>query len=183
LAAFFVLAFASTASATVMVELPLDELIQRADFIVRGTVVSSGVRMSMDRGGFDPETITVIRVSEWIGSGSGETVQIRELGGVWQGGGRRYDGTPTYTVGEDVIVFLERRPEPPNDLRTLAMVQGKFIVSHGAPGVPSSVARDLAGIAFMQFANGRQTILAPRREPAMELSTFLEFVRRTRGHR
>lgn len=171
---------ASTASATVMVEVPLEELIQQADAIVHGTVVSTAVRLEMRDGALEPQTITTIRVHEWLAGSGGERVELRELGGVWQGGGVRFDGTPEYHAGEEVVVFLERRREEPRDLRTLAMVQGKFEVRHGAPGVPSCVQRDLSGIAFARWADGRQTVNEPGDDPAMELQTFLDFVRRAR---
>lgn len=177
------LAVASTASATVMVEVPLDEMIQRADAIVHGTVVASRVRLNVRDGALEPQTLTTIRVTEWLAGHGGETVELRELGGTWQGGGLRYDGTPEYAVGEQVVVFLERRPEAPNDLRTFAMVQGKFTVRPGVPGVPDSVSRDLSGIAFARWADGQQTVSAAPAEPAMELESFLDHVRRVRGQR
>lgn len=177
------IAIASTASATVMVEVPLEEMIARADVIVLGTVSASSVRLDVGEPGIRPETITTIRVAEWLAGEGGETVRLRELGGTWQGGGLRYDGTPEYHVGEEVVVFLERRPDAPHDLRTLAMVQGKFMVRRGAPGVPDSVSRDLSGIAFARWIDGRQTVAQATAEPAMELATFLDFVRRVRRER
>ena len=181
LIAALMLATASTASATVMVEVPLEDLIQQADVIVHGTVVSTAVRLEMREGALEPQTITTIRVREWIAGGGGDEVELRELGGVWQGGGVRFDGTPEYRAGEEVVVFLERRRDEPRDLRTLAMVQGKFEVRHGAPGVPSCVLRDLSGIAFARWADGQQTVSEPGEDPAMELETFLDFVRRVRS--
>lgn len=175
------LAIASSASATVMVELPLEALIRDADTIVHGTVVRSGVRMEIRDGSMEPQTITTVRVHEWIAGAGGETVELRELGGTWQGGGLRFEGTPTYQVGEEVVLFLARRPEAPHDLRTLGMVQGKFIVRHGVPGVPTVVARDLEGVAFASWASGRQVVTAPGRDPSMELGAFLDFVRATRA--
>ena len=174
---------ATSASATVMVEISLDTMIQDADVIVRGTVVESGVRMNANGDSFVPETLTTVRVTEWLAGEGGETVQLRELGGTWQGGGLRYEGTPQYRVGEEVILFLERRPEAPHDLRTMGMVQGKFGVRHGVPGVPSSVHRDLDGIAFARWADGQQRVSAPEAEPAVELEVFLDHVRRLRGAR
>jgi hypothetical protein len=181
LIAALMLATASTASATVMVEVPLEDLIQQADVIVHGTVVSTAVRLEMREGALEPQTITTIRVREWIAGGGGDEVELRELGGVWQGGGVRFDGTPEYRAGEEVVVFLERRRDEARDLRTLAMVQGKFEVRHGAPGVPSCVLRDLSGIAFARWADGQQTVSEPGEDPAMELETFLDFVRRVRS--
>ncbi len=177
------LAIASTASATVMVEVPLEELIQSADVIVHGTVVSSRVRMEMRDGALEPQTLTTIHVLEWIAGPGGETVELRELGGTWQGGGVRFDGTPEYRAGEEVVVFLQRRPEAPHDLRTAAMVQGKFMVRHGVPGVPARVQRDLAGISFARWADGHQIIAQPTGEPTMELGAFLDYVRFVRGAR
>jgi hypothetical protein len=175
------LAVASTASATVMVEVPLDELIRNADAIVHGRVTNTGVRMAIEDGQMEPHTVTTIAVHEWLAGEGGETVRIRELGGEWQGGGVHYEGTPRYRVGEEVVVFLERRPEAPHDLRTLAMVQGKFVVRPGVPGVPASVSRDLSGIAFARWVDGHQTVSAPGRQPAMALETFLAHVRQVRG--
>lgn len=176
-----VLSISSSASATVMVEVPLDEMIRTADAIVHATVLETGVRMSISEGSMVPQTITRLRVHEWIAGPGGETVELRELGGVWQGGGLHYEGTPRYRPGEEVIVFLERRPEAPHDLRTLGMAQGKFMVRHGVPGVPSSVLRDLEGIAFARWTEGQQTVSAPGREPAIELAVFLDHLRATRA--
>ena len=171
---------ASSASATVMVEVPLEQLVQRADAIVHATVTRTGTRMEMREGGLEPQTIVTLRVHEWIAGEGGETVTLRELGGTWQGGGLRYIGTPEYAVGEEVVIFLERRAEAPHDLRTLEMVQGKFTVRHGVPGVPSTVQRDLDGIAFARWADGRQTVQHAGEDPAMMLETFLDFVRQVR---
>jgi len=163
-----------------MIEYALEELVRDSDSIVHATVVRSDVRMAIGDGSMAPETLTTFRVHEWIAGAGGEEVQIRELGGVWQGGGLRYDGTPTYAPGEEVILFLERRPEAPYDLRTYGMVQGKFIVRHGLGGVPSTVQRDLSSIAFARWADGQQTVGHADAEPALQLSNFLDHVRRIR---
>jgi hypothetical protein len=171
----------STAYATVMVEVPLDEMIQRADTTCTARSCSSVRRDDAERNAraaddhHDPSD----RVDRGAG---GDTVTIREWRRV---AGRRpaLRGHARYRVGEEVIVFLERRPEQPRDLRTMAMVQGKFVVRHGVPGVPASVARDLEGIAFYRWIDGQQRISAPGRDPAMELGIFLEHVRRVRRDR
>jgi len=174
------LAMAASASATVMLELSLEELVRDADSIVHATVVHTGVRMALRENSIAPETLTTLRVHEWIAGAGGETVQIREIGGVWQGGGQRIDGTPTYRLGEEVVLFIERREQAPNDLRTLAMVQGKFVVRHGVGAVPSTVRRDLDGVGFLRWAEGQQTVVAPHDDPVMQLDMFLDHVRRVR---
>ncbi len=170
----------TSASATVMIEYTLEEIVRDADTIVHATVVRSEVRMEMAADSFAPETVTTLRVHEWIAGAGGDEVQLREHGGVWQGGGLRFDGIPTYAPGEEVVLFLERRPEAPYDLRTYGMVQGKFIVLHGLGDVPTTVRRDLSGISFARWSEGRQTVREPGAQPAMQLDNFLDHVRRIR---
>ncbi len=95
------LLLSSPASATVMEEVSLEDMIRDADAIVRGRVIASDVRMTLEGSlSMRPDTLTTLEVHEWIAGEGGATVQLRELGGVWQQGGVRYDGTPEYRVGD-----------------------------------------------------------------------------------
>jgi hypothetical protein len=178
IAATLLLAFgwsASRAGATVMVEVSLEDMILGSDAIVHGVVDRTGMAWEIRNGTRDPWTVSRLRVLRWLKNGDGApTVSIRELGAVWQGGGRWIDGTPTYDRGEEVIVFLRRVD---NGWRTFAMVQGKFVVRHGVPGVPDSVRRDTSGIAFARWAQGEMVVTPGGQEPAMELETFVDYVR------
>ncbi|MCA9615573.1 MAG: hypothetical protein KC586_22610 [Myxococcales bacterium] len=177
-------AWAPPARATVMVEVSLEDMIRDSVAIVRGRVIHSGTQMLMREHGLDPATVTTLQVGEWLKGQGGPTITLRELGGLigpgGQGGGMRIDGTPTYGLGEEVVLFLERRPEAPYDLRTLGMVQGKFLVRHGLGDVPTTVRRDLSGIAFARWAEGRQTVSHPNEQPTMRLDAFLDYVRQAR---
>lgn len=171
----------SRADATVMVEVPLEDMARDAVAIVRGRVIHSGTQLVMSAGSLDPHTVTTVQVLDWIkGEEEAPQVVIRELGGTYgpngQGGGMWIDGTPRYAVGEEVIVFLERDPNDPAYYRTYAMSQGKFVVIHGLPGVPAAVARDTRAIAFAQWASGRMTISHGGRE-VMQLDAFVDLVR------
>ena len=166
---------ASRAGATVMVEVPLEDMILGADAIVHGVVERTGLAWEIRNGEREPWTVSRLRVRSWLKNGDGApTVSVRELGGIWNGGGQWIDGTPTYTRGEEVIVFLRRVD---NGWRTFGMVQGKFVVRPGVPGVPDSIRRDLSGISFAQWTSAGMTIQAPGREPAMQLETFVDYVR------
>ncbi len=177
-AAVAALLWSSGAGATVMVELPLEDMVRDADAIVHGVVVRTGTQMVMREGAMEPHTLSTLRVRRWLKGEGGDRVTLRELGGEWQGGGMRIDGTPRYEPGEEVIVFLERSPEDPSHFRTYGMVQGKFIVLHGVPGVPSMVRRDLDSIAFARWAGGQMTVEAAQSGPAMELEGFLDLIAR-----
>lgn len=145
------------ARATVLVEVPLDDMIFDAEAIVLGEVVDVGVQMVVrEDGRLEPWTVTTIRVEHWLKNGAGSTVTLHERGGEWQGGGMRIDGMPEYRVGERVLVFLWR--DPLGRLRTYGMVQGKFVVRAGVPGVPTTVERDVEAVGFAQWSGGQMTV-------------------------
>ena len=148
---------ASEARATVLVEVPLDDMIFDADAIVMGEVVHVGVQMVVrDDGSLEPWTATTLRVRRWLKNGTGSTVTLYERGGEWQGGGMRIDGTPEYHRGEHVLVFLRR--DPLGRLRTYGMVQGRFVIRAGAPGVPTTVERDVHAVGFAQWTSAGMTV-------------------------
>lgn len=168
---------APTAHATVMVEIPLEDLVRDADAIVLGTVERVGVRLQMDPDGqgMDPHTITVVRVSEWLKGSGNDLVTIDELGGVMGEMGLRIDGTPEYRPQQRVVVFLHRVD---GRLRTLQMAQGAFEVLPGVPGTPSIVQRDLEAIGLARWTEGQMSVEHGGRS-AMRLDDFLAFVRAT----
>ena len=175
-----VLATARPVRATVMVELALEDMIRDADAVVRGGVERSSVRMDMRTGQLEPWTITRLRTNAWLKSTErapvGAIVEIEELGGVWNGGGSWIDGTPRFRVNEEVVVILKRDRE--GHLRTLGMVQGKFVVRRGAPGVQTVMVRDLSSIGFARWVDGQMRVEQHSGDPAMAFDTFAALVRR-----
>lgn len=179
-AAALVLVVGATARATVMVEVSLEEMIQEAEVIVHGRVVRSDVRVAIDDGQMVPHTFTTIEVTEWLAGEGGETVQLRELGGTFHGVTHHIAGTPSYAIGDEVVVFLERREDGRRDLRTFAMAQGKFVVQHQLEG-PPMIARDLEGVSFYRWGQGQQDVVEPGPQARMPLDAFLGYVRQVRG--
>jgi hypothetical protein len=164
-------------SATVLEELSLEEMTRRSDAIVHGVVVESGSRLVLGEGSAEPHTLTTVRVYRWLKGGDARTLTIRERGGQVQDRGMWIAGTPRYTANEEVVLFLERRPERPDEFRTFGMVQGKFQVQHGIGDVPSSVSRDLEGVGLARWAeDGTMEVVEGANEPAMHIETFLAFV-------
>ena len=100
---------ASSAQATVMVEVGVDDMAADADAILVGQVIHSAVQMVLHDGSLEPHTVTRIRVNDWLYGGAAAEITIRELGGeTAQLGGMWISGTPRYEVGEEVLVFLRR---------------------------------------------------------------------------
>jgi hypothetical protein len=137
----------TTARATLMIELGLEELVLGSDAIVHGVVERTGTQMAT-AGSATPYSVARLRVREWLGGDGGATVTLREPGAYWRGGGSRIDGAPSYRVGEEVIVFLAYDV---NDFyRTYSMVQGKFVVRREGPA-PALVERDLRAVTFLRW--------------------------------
>ncbi len=158
------------ARATVLAELSLDELAERADAIVFARVRRSGTRTALVDGRLAPVTVTVLSVREWLKGSGGSEVAIVERGGP-HGGGRAITlGSPAYTPGETVVAFLARRAD---GFATVGMVQGKFRVLDPDDPARASVLRDLRGVALAADATIREgTLSSP--EP---LAPFLARVR------
>lgn len=166
----------STASATVMEEATFEELAAEAHVIAIGTVERVDVRMLVGPEGIEPNSFTTVRVSRYLKGAGGDRVSIRELGGTWQGGGRRIDGVPIYRPGEEVLVFLVRHPESANDYRTHGMVQGKFTITRGVGSAPDTLRRDLGGIGFARFAGNQMRVEHPDSDPTFQLGEFVAFL-------
>ncbi|MFW6051315.1 MAG: hypothetical protein ACODAU_09085 [Myxococcota bacterium] len=168
------------ARATVMVEVPIEEMARQADGIVHGRVTRTGTRMVVRDGSLDPHTLVWIRVDRWLaGSGGGEVV-VRELGGVGEVTALGRDGAPRYEAGEEVVAFLEPHA---GGMRTLAMAQGKFTVVRGRPDEPARVRRDLRGIGFARFDAKGTTVEDAPRHPTMPFDELVRVIELARGQR
>ncbi len=160
-------ALAAQVRATVMVEVPLEELAREAHAIVRGVVTHTGTRMAIRGDSLDPHTLVTIRVHEWLKGRGGRTVRLRELGGVGRFTALAIGGAPRYRAGEEVVVFIERLPG--GALRTLALSQGRFAVRRNLRDGRAVVTRDLSGLGFARFDRKGVTVHDAGRTPALAL--------------
>jgi hypothetical protein len=168
---------ASTARATVMVSMPLEDMVQGATAIVHARVARVGTRLALDaERGPMPHTVSELVVLEWLKGEGGHQITVDELGGEVAGLGMAIAGTPQYRVGDEVIIFLRTTEE--GSWRTLGMVQGQFVVRHGVPGTPDEVIRDTSSVGFATWDGGPMSIVEGGRESA-ELGAFLAWVRAT----
>ena len=117
-------AVGATAAATTLVALPLEEIAERADEIVRGEVVA--VESMLEDGRV--LTRVSIRPSEcYVGTGpEPETIEVVVLGGRTPTLATVVHGTASYTVGEEVVVFLHRSDS--GSYTSYAMAFSKFSV-------------------------------------------------------
>jgi PKD repeat protein len=111
---------AVAAQATTIV-LPSDEqLIAKTPVIVDGTVLSTA---PVDRNGAI-WTDTVVEVAQAMKGSVEGTITVREIGGILDDRITKLFGTPDFTAGERVLLFLE--PSPRGGYRTMDLYVGKF---------------------------------------------------------
>ena len=166
-----VICVAFAARATVLVPLDTKALTTRAERIVLGTVESAEARWSSDHQAiYTDDTILVTRVYKGAVK-PGERVVVRREGGVIDGMGMRVYGAATFTVGEEVVVFLETRG---NAAWTVGMTQGKLRVVTGADGI-KRVSAALGDVAFTRPTNAT-ALSQPRRldDFERELRTYVK---------
>jgi hypothetical protein len=129
IAALVLIAIACTsfpAGATVFVAPSDAELTAASDVIVTGSVTA--IRSVADEDGAMINTYVTLDVSEVVkGRLRRREITIREVGGEVDGMRMWLEGTPEFTVGETVLLFLQRRPD--GTLGTTNLTLGKYSVS------------------------------------------------------
>ncbi|HWE30278.1 MAG TPA: hypothetical protein VHB97_19865 [Polyangia bacterium] len=156
-AAAICVAFA--AHATVLVPLDTKALTERAERVVLGTVESQVARWTDDHQAiYTDVTIRVARVYKGAVK-PGERVVVRREGGALDGVGMRVFGAANFTVGEEVVVFVETRGSA---AYTVGMTQGKLRVTVGSDGA-KQVAAALGDVAFTRPNAAAQSLGQPRR--------------------
>ncbi len=128
--------FVPFASATTIV-MPTDaQLVAKSPDIVEGTVLSSTPVQIGNR----IWTETQVLVSRTIKGDAAGTITIREIGGQIGDHFTKIFGTPQYTVGEDVLLFVT--PTPRGDYQTMDLFVGKFTADQMLDGTPMWVRND-----------------------------------------
>jgi hypothetical protein len=124
------LVFSTQAGATTLLKTDLQELSSTSDVVVRGTVKRVESRWTKD--GSRIVTDIDVEVREAMKGAPPKTVTIRQPGGVVGDIGQKVSGLASFQEGEDVVVFLEKKPGNAFDVRGWA--QGKYKIAKGADG-------------------------------------------------
>ncbi len=167
----------AAARATVVVELSLEELVLRADAIVRARVLRTGSHLETYEGHLDPHTTSELAPLEWLKGAGGERLFVDELGGDVPDGHRWIAGTPRYAAGDEVVVFLRRLPG--GAYRTLGLSQGRFEIRHavGADFVGRTVVtRDTRELSFVRMRDGRAQVDDGGPDAEVDYDVFVSFV-------
>lgn len=146
------LALAAPARATTVLKLPVDQMTQRADLVIRAEVTDVSVRI--ESGGVRPlSTQVTLRVVQVIkGHASSPVLRLDLLGGVTERASVVIPGMPSFRIGEEVVLFLERTPR---GFIPAGLTQGKYTVRHERQG-NLRVSREILGVSrVMRDPTGR----------------------------
>jgi hypothetical protein len=157
LLALVVLVAAAPAHATMMVPLDVEALTQRAEQVVVGTVESSTSHWTAGKGAIYTEVAIRVDHSMKGEADKGSLVTVRHEGGSVDGIGMRVFGAAHFTVGEEVVVFIETRAA---NHYIVGMAQGKMQVVRSASG-KKIITRDLGGIDFVKSPTTSPAPLMP----------------------
>ena len=157
--ALFVVLVPSLASATIVRSLTVEQMAQGADAVILGTV--SKQTSGWNEGKTRIYTVTSISVTQsWKGSHTvGSVIDIRQIGGTVGQLTQTVVGNAKFTVGEDVVVFLERSPT--EDMYfVMGMAQGRMGVVPG-PNGPVVKRPSLHGIELVSPPTGQVRLANP----------------------
>lgn len=144
--------------ATTVERFSLDELSLRSQTIIQGVVRGSRSFWSPDRKLI--LTATTLEVTESLKGQTARTVEVTTVGGQVDDTVLHVSGMPSFTAGENVVVFMERSGA---FTTVFGLGQGKFTVSNGTV---------MNAVSDLNFADG-----AAPREIRMPVQSFKNAIR------
>jgi len=152
------------AAATTMLRIELSELAQTSDTVVHGTVRRLESRWSGDRTRI--VTDVEIQVTETLKGQAGSTVLVVQPGGRVGDIGQVVHGLASFSEGEEVVVFLERRGT--SAFRVTGMAQGKYQVRRSADERSALAVPESTGDALLLDPVTRQPTATAQRTLTLE---------------
>ena len=133
--------FGSSANATIMQRLEIEELARNSTDVFHGQILSTQVYWNAEHTRI--YTGVNVRISETFkGTGRpGNTIRVVQLGGEKDGFKTDYAGRPDFTAGESVVLFTTRTRN--NELTVVGLKQGKMLVNG------QTVTRDFSGLMML----------------------------------
>lgn len=163
---------AFSALATTLVAMDVPALTRSSDLVVRGTVVRVESRWTLDHQRI--VTDNEILVSETLkGNQVGKTVVAMQPGGVVGDVGQLVHGAAKFSLGDEVVVFLEKRGDR---AFVVGLAQGRFVVDRSGPEPMVKTGED---DLFLVDGKTHQPVEAPVQP--MTLSKLTSLIRESLG--
>lgn len=166
-------ALATAGWATTLVALDVPGLTQVSDVVLRGRVTKVEPRWSGDRARIF--TFAEVELLQPLKGDAQKTVQVTQPGGVIGDVGQHVAGVATFTPGEEVVLFLERRGPY---FTVTGMVQGKFKVERSADGKATARQSDELDALLLDPVTHQPTV---RPALALPLESLEALVRKSVG--
>lgn len=159
------LAWAVSVQATTFVLMDDGDLVARSMATAIGTVTRIEA-VADEAGGIHTEVF--LTLDEVIsGNLEGGEFVLNELGGRLAERTERVFGTPSYAVGEEVLVFVEKTED--GSLRTAGMAMGKYRIERDSRGASIAVRGEDASVSVLDPSSRAVRPLAPETRSLTEL--------------
>ncbi|HLL53745.1 MAG TPA: hypothetical protein VK447_09380 [Myxococcaceae bacterium] len=149
-----------------------EEMTAQAPLVVRATVTASQAR----KVGTRIYTFTDLRPTEALKGKAPATLVVRQPGGEVGSIGQRVAGAARFTVGEEVVLFLEPAKDDAAVQLVSGMAAGKVRLEQR--GGQTRAVRSLEGLSLRQPSGAPVVRPVGDREELGEASAFLERIRR-----
>jgi hypothetical protein len=169
-AALVALFHCGLAAATTMLAVDVPTLARGSDAVVRGTVTRIESKWTGDHARIVTEI--EVEVAQTIKGIPAEKLTVVQPGGAVGDIGQSVSGTASFKHGEEVVLFLERRPG--GTFLVSGMAQGKFRVERSSDGRAAYAVPDSAGEALLLDPQTRQPVSQSKRTMTLdELETMV----------
>jgi hypothetical protein len=165
------------------------ELVNGSDFVVRAKVTNIEYEVTHAQGGRPSvHTLVTLQVNDVIAGTPPATVVLRMLGGRTSEGELVVEGAPTFSVGDEDVLFV--RGNGKSFYPLYAVMHGRYPVKRDAATGRSYVARsngmplaDIAEVGAPLHENAATRVVQRMRSPADALSVdeFTALIRSVRG--
>lgn len=172
------LLLSANARATVVVDLPLEEMARQAPLVVQGFVEARTSSWSDD--GERIITRTQIRVTGNLKGASGSYITLRQTGGEVDGLIAHIPGDARLQVGEEVVLFLEPLARHRDEFVLAGMAASKFRIRRDDTGIIAERSFDDLSFAHPDGQGGYR-LGAPQGPAVLPLEALVEAVRRGGG--
>ncbi len=152
------------------------QLTKRADVILHGKCTKATPRDGKNGMVVTDYEFEVIELIKGGDATSPKTFTFTALGGKLEDHGTTISGSPTYTVGEESILFLDS-VHPKTGCRTaIGLAQGKFAVKTEEGTSKKHLVRDLGGLRLVD-QNGRLVGIQAADGPKLYLEVFMKEIK------
>ncbi len=179
MAAVVLAALGAVGHASTVLQFSHEDLTRRADVIFHGRCTQALAKAGE---GTIITTEYEFQVDEFLKgapAGDAKTFRFRAIGGTLDGRTFQISGSPTYSLDEEVVLFLDV-PHPKTQCRhAIGLAQGKFSVREDPESKKKYLVRDLGGLRLTDAAGKvvKEGALEAEQDSRLYLESFLATIK------